>query len=67
MAANNDWIIRLPQVDFCQLTGTSPARKYEVDGGPGIFTIMQELLGAIDPQRDQANFMRVYLALTLLV
>lgn len=66
MAANNDWIMRLPQEDFCQLTGTSPARKYEVDGGPGISTIMHELLGAIDPQRDQANFMRAQVLFWLL-
>lgn len=28
-------ITRLHQLDACQLTGTMPAQKYEVDGGPG--------------------------------
>jgi serine/threonine-protein kinase HipA len=31
-------LIRLPQEDLCQATGTAPDRKYESDGGPGIRT-----------------------------
>lgn len=31
----DDRIERLHQLDACQLTGTMPAQKYEVDGGPG--------------------------------
>ena len=58
MAPDNSWIIRLPQEDFCQLTATSPSRKYEVDGGPGIATVMQQLLGAVNPQQDRETFMR---------
>jgi serine/threonine-protein kinase HipA len=66
MAPDNNWIMRLPQEDFCQITGTSPARKYEVDGGPGISTIMHELLGAVDPQHDQETFMRAQVLFWLL-
>ncbi len=66
MAANNTWIMRLPQEDFCQLTGTAPSRKYEVDGGPGISKIMHELLGTIDPKQDQASFMRAQVLFWLL-
>lgn len=66
MATDNSWIIRLPQEDFCQLTGTSPARKYEVDGGPGIAAVMQQLLGAVNPQQDRETFMRTQVLFWLL-
>lgn len=39
-------IFRLPQEDFCQITGTAPSSKYESDGGPGIEVIMRILLGS---------------------
>ena len=66
MAADNSWIMRLPQEDFCQVSGTSPARKYEVDGGPAISTIMQELLGAANPRHDRETFMRTQVLFWLL-
>lgn len=31
-------LIRLPQEDMCQATGTAPNQKYESEGGPGINT-----------------------------
>jgi serine/threonine-protein kinase HipA len=34
MAADGSWLVRLPQEDFCQATGTSPLHKYQADGGP---------------------------------
>src|SRR5471030_752144 len=44
-AEDGSWIVRLPQEDFCQATGTSPLHKYQADGGPGVSTIMEILLG----------------------
>jgi len=32
VAPNGDWIMRLPQEDFCQVTGVPPILKYESDG-----------------------------------
>jgi len=49
-------IIRLPQEDFCQITGTSSSGKYESDGGPGIETIMKLLLGSQDAAKDRESF-----------
>lgn len=66
MAADNRWIMRLPQEDFCQVSGTSPARKYEADGGPAISTIMQNLLGAANPRHDRETFMRTQVLFWLL-
>lgn len=33
-SADGHWILRLPQEDMCQATGTPAGRKYESDGGP---------------------------------
>jgi serine/threonine-protein kinase HipA len=52
------WIMRLPQEDFCQATGTSPGKKYENEGGPGIEKIMSILLGSKKPQVDRESFFR---------
>jgi serine/threonine-protein kinase HipA len=49
-------IFRLPQEDFCQITGTPPDGKYESDGGPGIEAIMRILLGSQDAAKDRAAF-----------
>jgi len=63
---DGSWIIRLPQEDFCQATGTSPARKYETDGGPAISQIMKELLGSVKPIEDRYTFMRAQVLFWLL-
>lgn len=57
-SSDGSWIIRLPQEDFCQALGVPPARKYEVDGGPGIADGMNLLQQSIDPQKDRSTFMR---------
>lgn len=33
ISSEGNWIIRLPQEDFCQITATPSERKYEADGG----------------------------------
>jgi serine/threonine-protein kinase HipA len=55
---DGSWIIRLPQEDMCQATGTSPLRKYQSDGGPGIAQIMELLLGSDDAAPDRKNFFK---------
>ncbi|HUW26909.1 MAG TPA: type II toxin-antitoxin system HipA family toxin [Gallionella sp.] len=57
-SSDGSWIIRLPQEDMCQATGTSPLRKYQSDGGPGIAQIMELLLGSNDAERDRNNFFK---------
>ncbi len=54
---NNGWLIRLPQEDFCQLTGTPPTLKYQSEGGPGIVDILNALKGSDDPGRDHHHFL----------
>lgn len=66
LSHDGTWIMRLPQEDFCQITGTSPAGKYEVDGGPAIARIMRELLGSVNPTHDRNLFMRTQVLFCLL-
>lgn len=50
-------LLRLVQEDFCQATGTSPLRKYESEGGPGLkqlFTVVQQ---SLDAERDLRTLM----------
>jgi len=55
---DDNWIIRLPQEDFCQAKGISPAIKYESDGGPSIKDIMDTLRGSADSDKDRFMFMK---------
>ena len=57
-SSDGSWIIRLPQEDMCQATGTSPLHKYQSDGGPGITQIMELLLGSDDAEQDRNNFFK---------
>ena len=57
-SSDGSWIIRLPQEDMCQATGTSPLRKYQSDGGPGIAQIMTVLLGSDQAEQDRENFFK---------
>lgn len=65
-ASDGSWIIRLPQEDLCQATGTSPLRKYQTDGGPGIAAIMEILLGSEQAEQDRINFFKTQILFWLL-
>lgn len=56
LASDGSWILRLPQEDMCQATGTSAIFKHESDGGPGIQQIMGILAGSERARGDQSNF-----------
>lgn len=58
LASDGGWIVRLPQEDMCQATGTPPLLKYQPDGGPGIARIMELLLGSDHAEQDRSNFFK---------
>ncbi len=60
------WLIRLPQEDMCQATGTSGNLKYENEGGPGMRVIMDILLGSVQGHEDRATFMTAQLLFWML-
>ncbi len=65
-AARGTRILRLPQEDFCQITGTPPTAKYEADGGPGFETIMRLLLGSQNATKDREGFFTAQILFWLL-
>jgi serine/threonine-protein kinase HipA len=60
------WILRLPQEDFCQATGTPASRKYESDGGPGIREALSVIGAGQRPNEDALVFAMTQLAFWLL-
>ncbi|APA89987.1 type II toxin-antitoxin system HipA family toxin (plasmid) [Paraburkholderia sprentiae WSM5005] len=66
LSSDATWIVRLPQEDMCQATGTSALHKYESDGGPGIEAIMEILAGSARAATDRRNFFATQLVFWLL-
>ncbi|KTC65162.1 HipA protein, DNA binding regulator (plasmid) [Legionella adelaidensis] len=57
-AQSGEWIIRLPQEDFCQVLAIPPGLKYESDGGPGIKSIMDILQNAEQAVIEREKFFK---------
>lgn len=55
-AERGNRILRLPQEDSCQITGTPPTGTHESDGGPGIETIMRLYMGSQESVQDRETF-----------
>ncbi|WP_145564612.1 type II toxin-antitoxin system HipA family toxin [Yersinia aldovae] len=66
LSRDKSWIVRLPQEDMCQATGTSPLKKYQMDGGPGITTIMEILSGSDNASEDRNAFFKTQIIFWLL-
>lgn len=66
LSADGSWWLRLPQEDFCQATATPPALKYENEGGPGIRTILDLLLGSEDSAIERRDFLSTLVVFWLL-
>ncbi|NRF66876.1 HipA domain-containing protein [Aquincola sp. S2] len=60
------YLIRLPQEDMCQATGTPPAHKYENDKGPGMLQCLEVLGSAESPHESRLHFALAQLAFWLL-
>jgi serine/threonine-protein kinase HipA len=65
-SSDNSWIVRLPQEDLCQATGTPGSKRYESDGGPGIRGIMSVLLGSVQADQDRRDFLRTQILFWML-
>ena len=60
------YLIRLPQEDLCQATGTPPLRKYEKEGGPGMLQCLDILGNSESPHESRLHFSLAQLAFWLL-
>jgi serine/threonine-protein kinase HipA len=63
---NNTWWARLPQEDFCQVSGLPSEQKYEEQGGPGMSAILSVLRGSDTPEADRQRFLAAQLLFWLL-
>jgi serine/threonine-protein kinase HipA len=52
MHPSGNWIMRLPQEDFCQALGVPPHMKYESEGGPGLADLATVLCGSERAEED---------------
>jgi serine/threonine-protein kinase HipA len=66
LSSDKSWILRLPQEDMCQATGTPALHKYESDGGPGIDSVMEVLSGSTRAATDRRHFFMTQLVFWLL-
>lgn len=65
-AQQGEWLLRLPQEDMCQATGTSYLKKYQKDGGPGIDQIMHVLRTSESAFEDRRKFFACQIVFWLL-
>jgi serine/threonine-protein kinase HipA len=61
-----DYWLRIPQEDFCQVSGAPSTAKYERDGGPGMKAIAQWLQAAENSEADLDIFMRTQILFWML-
>jgi len=66
LSHDGKWILRLPQEDMCQATGTDARLKYQADGGPGIDRIMEVLARSVESDQDRRNFFKTQILFWLL-
>lgn len=66
VAPNGQWLMRLPQEDFCQVEACSPLRKYESEGGPGLKALFATLRQSVHPQADMQTLMAAQVLFWLL-
>ncbi|MFM0099092.1 type II toxin-antitoxin system HipA family toxin [Paraburkholderia nemoris] len=50
--SSGQWLLRLPQEDFCQVYGVPSHRKYENEGGPGMLDLARILQQSVSAQQD---------------
>ena len=66
VAPDGQWLMRLPQEDFCQVEGCSPLRKYENEGGPGLKALFGTLRQSVNAEADMKTLMAAQVLFWLL-
>lgn len=63
---SGQWLLRLPQEDFCQVHAVPPEKKYESDGGPGLEELATILRQSQTPEDDMATLLKAQLLFWML-
>jgi serine/threonine-protein kinase HipA len=66
LSPDGQWLMRLPQEDFCQVEGCSPLRKYENEGGPGLKALFTTLRQSVNAEADMRTLMAAQVLFWLL-
>ncbi len=64
--SSDGYWLRIPQEDCCQALSFASTSKYQSDGGPGIQSIMQLLIGSDEPLIDRRAFFKANVLFWLL-
>jgi serine/threonine-protein kinase HipA len=64
--SSGDWLMRLPQEDFCQVKGLPSHLKYEADGGPGVADLATVLQGSTQAEKDLTTLLTTQLLFWML-
>jgi len=64
--SSGDWIMRLPQEDFCQVMGVPSHLKYESDGGPGIADLAGVLNSSVHAELDLTTLLKAQILFWML-
>ena len=64
--ANQDWVLRLPQEDFCQAMNLPSSKKYQADRGPDMADCLQLLQDSANNYEDRVNFFKTQILFLLL-
>lgn len=64
--SNQDWVLRLPQEDFCQAMNLPSSKKYQVDHGPNMADCLNLLQNSASNYEDRVNFIKTQLLFLLL-
>jgi serine/threonine-protein kinase HipA len=63
---SQDWILRLPQEDFCQAMNLPSSKKYQADNGPGMPACLHLLQNSSKSYEDRVNFIKTQIIFLLL-
>ncbi len=64
--SSGNWLMRLPQEDFCQVMGVPSHLKYESDGGPGLADLAGVLKGSVQAENDLTTLLTTQLLFWML-
>ena len=64
--SSGDWVMRLPQEDFCQIMGVPSHLKYESDGGPGMADLAGVLKSSIQAELDLTTLLKAQILFWML-
>lgn len=64
--SNQNWVLRLPQEDFCQAMNLPSSKKYQADHGPDMADCLHLLQDSASSYEDRVHFLKTQIVFFLL-